>query len=298
MDEHPALALREKKDATILVATDLVRRGEADAVVTAGHTGAGHGRRRPAPRAPARRRPPGAGRPDDHRRRARWSCSTSGPTPTRPPRTSPSTPGWARSSPSASWASRTRASPSCRSARRRARAMPASSARPSCWTPPGLRFDGNIEGKDLTRHMADVVVTDAVAGNVVIKFFEGLSGFIFDLWRAEFRRGIRGQSGLPADAARHRPHPRRVRLRARGRVAIARGQGHGHHHPRSGQATDGRLRLRGRRHDGPDPRPGPHRRRARPPTPGTPPRRRPRPPATSPRRSPDERTGADRRSRA
>ena len=41
MDEHPALALREKKDASILVAMDLVRRGEADAVVTAGHTGAG-----------------------------------------------------------------------------------------------------------------------------------------------------------------------------------------------------------------------------------------------------------------
>ena len=41
MDEHPALALREKKDASILVATDLVKRGAADAVVTAGHTGAG-----------------------------------------------------------------------------------------------------------------------------------------------------------------------------------------------------------------------------------------------------------------
>ena len=41
MDEHPALALREKKDSSILVAIDLVRRGEADAVVTAGHTGAG-----------------------------------------------------------------------------------------------------------------------------------------------------------------------------------------------------------------------------------------------------------------
>src|SRR4051812_42564751 len=42
MEEHePALALREKKDSSILVATDLVRRGEAGAVVTAGHTGAG-----------------------------------------------------------------------------------------------------------------------------------------------------------------------------------------------------------------------------------------------------------------
>jgi len=41
MDEAPALAMREKKDATILVATELVKRGQADAVVTAGHTGAG-----------------------------------------------------------------------------------------------------------------------------------------------------------------------------------------------------------------------------------------------------------------
>jgi hypothetical protein len=40
MDEHPALALREKRDASILVACDLVRSGEADAVVSAGHTGA------------------------------------------------------------------------------------------------------------------------------------------------------------------------------------------------------------------------------------------------------------------
>ena len=30
------------------------------------------------------------------------------------------------------------------------------------------------------------MVCDAVLGNVVIKFFEGLSGFIFDLWRSEF----------------------------------------------------------------------------------------------------------------
>jgi glycerol-3-phosphate acyltransferase PlsX len=56
-----------------------------------------------------------------------------------------------------------------------------------------LRFVGNVEGRDLTKHMADVVVTDAVAGNVVIKFFEGLSSFIFDLWRTEFRASWRGR---------------------------------------------------------------------------------------------------------
>ena len=57
----------------------------------------------------------------------------------------------------------------------------------------GLNFVGNVEGKDLTGDQADVVVTDAVAGNIVIKFFEGLSTFIFDLFRAEFRSGIRGR---------------------------------------------------------------------------------------------------------
>jgi glycerol-3-phosphate acyltransferase PlsX len=56
-----------------------------------------------------------------------------------------------------------------------------------------LRFVGNVEGRDLTRQMADVVVTDALPGNVVIKFFEGLSTFIFDLWRDEFRRSWRGR---------------------------------------------------------------------------------------------------------
>ena len=56
-----------------------------------------------------------------------------------------------------------------------------------------LHFEGNVEGKDLTTHMADVVVCDAVLGNVVIKFFEGLSTYIFDLWRAEFSGSLRGR---------------------------------------------------------------------------------------------------------
>jgi glycerol-3-phosphate acyltransferase PlsX len=56
-----------------------------------------------------------------------------------------------------------------------------------------MRFVGNVEGKDLVADMADVVVTDAVTGNVVIKFFEGLSTFIFDLWRRELASSWRGK---------------------------------------------------------------------------------------------------------
>ncbi len=40
MDEPPAVALRNKKDSSMRVAIDLVKRGEADACVSAGNTGA------------------------------------------------------------------------------------------------------------------------------------------------------------------------------------------------------------------------------------------------------------------
>lgn len=40
MDEHPANAVRKKKDSSIVVATKLVKLGDADAVVSAGSTGA------------------------------------------------------------------------------------------------------------------------------------------------------------------------------------------------------------------------------------------------------------------
>ena len=202
MDEHPALALREKKDSSILVAMDLVKRGEADAVVTAGHTGAGMAAavlrlgRLPGVDRPAlavqmitAKRPDGAAR---HRREP--GLDRREPRPVRAdgrdlrrarPRVSP-TRGWR----------------SCRSARRRARATPGSSAPPSCSTSPTSASTGNVEGKDLTTHMADVVVCDAVLGNVVIKFFEGLSTFIFDLWRDEFEGSTRGRLAYLADASR------------------------------------------------------------------------------------------------
>src|SRR5690348_1817630 len=39
--EHPAQAVRRKRDASINVCMRLIKEGKADAVVTAGHTGAG-----------------------------------------------------------------------------------------------------------------------------------------------------------------------------------------------------------------------------------------------------------------
>ena len=192
VDEHPALALREKKDASILVATDLVKRGAADAVVTAGHTGAGM-----AAAVLRLGRLPGVDRPA----LAVQMITDSGPMVlldigANPDSTPENLAQFALMG--AIFAEKVLGVADPRVAllsigeekgkgdariQRATELLDASS----------LRFEGNVEGKDLTKHMADVVVCDAVLGNVVIKFFEGLSTFIFDLWRTEFRASWRGK---------------------------------------------------------------------------------------------------------
>ena len=42
----------------------------------------------------------------------------------------------------------------------------------------GLNFVGNVEGPDIFRSAADVVVTDGYTGNIALKLMEGLSGFL------------------------------------------------------------------------------------------------------------------------
>lgn len=192
MHEHPAHALREKKDASILVGCELLRNGKADAIVTAGHTGAAMaaavlrvgrlaGVDRPALAVQMVR----AGRP--------FVLLDIGANPDSSPENLAQ---YARMG--AIFAEKVVGIPTPRVAllsigeekgkgdlriQRTTELLDASD----------LNFIGNVEGKDLVADLADVVVTDAVTGNVVIKFFEGLSTFIFDLWRAEFRGGFRGR---------------------------------------------------------------------------------------------------------
>ncbi len=46
---------------------------------------------------------------------------------------------------------------------------------------PGIKFIGNVEGHDLVRNRADVIVTDGFTGNVLIKAFEGLGDSIIKI---------------------------------------------------------------------------------------------------------------------
>jgi phosphate acyltransferase len=192
MDEHPALALREKRDASILVATDLVKTGEADAVVTAGHTGAGM-----AAAILRLGRLPGVERPG----LAVQLITDSGPLVlidigANPDSTPEHLAQYARMG--AIFAERVLGVDDPRVAllsigEEKGKGDARIQRATELLDRSTLRFVGNVEGRDLENHKADVVVTDAVAGNVVMKFFEGLSSFIFDLWRAEFRGSLRGR---------------------------------------------------------------------------------------------------------
>jgi glycerol-3-phosphate acyltransferase PlsX len=48
-----------------------------------------------------------------------------------------------------------------------------------------LNFVGNIEGRDVIRGTCDVLVADGFVGNVLLKFYESVTGFMHGLLRAE-----------------------------------------------------------------------------------------------------------------
>ncbi|MDZ7707998.1 MAG: phosphate acyltransferase PlsX [Trueperaceae bacterium] len=67
---------------------------------------------------------------------------------------------------------------------------------------PGIRFHGNVEGRDLLMGTTDVVVTDGFTGNVVLKLAEGearvLFGWIRDALGANLRSRVGGLLARPA----------------------------------------------------------------------------------------------------
>lgn len=48
-----------------------------------------------------------------------------------------------------------------------------------------LNFVGNVEGRDVIRGVCDVLVTDGFVGNVLLKFYESVAGFVFGLLTRE-----------------------------------------------------------------------------------------------------------------
>jgi glycerol-3-phosphate acyltransferase PlsX len=59
-----------------------------------------------------------------------------------------------------------------------------------------LNFIGNLEGKDITRDKADVIVTDGFTGNVIVKLSEGLLSFLSKYLVKQFTGGWRNKLAL------------------------------------------------------------------------------------------------------
>ncbi|MFN8518484.1 MAG: phosphate acyltransferase PlsX [Chloroflexota bacterium] len=194
MHEDAALAVRRKKDATINVCMRLIREGRADAVVTAGHTGAGV-----ASAILHLKRLPGVDRPA----LAIQMVTDRGPFMLLDIGATTDSTGlnlaqYAHMG--ALYAERVLGVPTPTVAllsigeeagKGEQRVKDAT----SMLTGSGLRFLGNVEGRDLPLHKADVVVCDASVGNVVMKFFEGVANALLGLLEQEFRRPPWGPIG-------------------------------------------------------------------------------------------------------
>jgi len=192
MDDSGALALKAKRDSSIMVGMDLLKQGRAGALVTAGHSGAGM-----AAAVLKLGRLPGVDRPA----LAIQMLTESGPFVLLDIGANMDSSGenlyqFARMG--ALYAERVLGVERPRVAlvsigEEKGKGDAAiQKATELLDEDGGLNFVGNVEGRDLVKHMADVAVCDAVVGNVVMKFFEGLATFIFGLWEKEFRRGPRG----------------------------------------------------------------------------------------------------------
>lgn len=74
---------------------------------------------------------------------------------------------------------------------------------------PQLHFSGNCEGRDVLSGRFDVVVCEGFTGNVLLKFLESAGGVLLDVLKAELPRGRRGRLG----AAFLRGNLRRIKQR-------------------------------------------------------------------------------------
>lgn len=59
-----------------------------------------------------------------------------------------------------------------------------------------INFIGNVESKEIFHGKADVIVCDGFVGNLVLKFAETIGGTVFQLLKTELSKGIMSKIGL------------------------------------------------------------------------------------------------------
>ena len=189
MDEEPGRAVRTKKDASLVRAAEAVRDGRASAMVSAGNTGATM-----ASALLRMGRLPGVARP---------AIAAPLPTPGRGGQPTMLVDAGANAECRAEWMVQFAQMASAYVTRRYGTVSPTTALlsigeEPSKGSPlakeahglladaPGIRFVGNVEGRDLLDGRVDVVVTDGFTGNVALKALEGAMAAFLRILGAAF----------------------------------------------------------------------------------------------------------------
>ena len=187
MNEHPAEAVRSKKDSSIVVATRLVKEGQCDAVFSAGSTGAAV-----AAAQLILQRIRGVGRP---------SIATPMPTPdgvtlmldsganvdSKPEHLVQSAVMGSLYAQYVFGIARPRVGLLNIGEEETKGNEQAKETYPLLRDEPNIHFMGNAEGRDVPKGNFDVVICDGFVGNVVLKFAEGLAKTILGLIQEEIR---------------------------------------------------------------------------------------------------------------
>ncbi|MFH1683534.1 MAG: phosphate acyltransferase PlsX [Candidatus Margulisiibacteriota bacterium] len=195
MDEHPAQAVKNKKDASINVAVSLVKEGRADAIVSAGNTGALMAASLfKLGRIPGIERPAIAGefplpagkvilldiganvdcKPKHIQQFALMGSLYAKHTMhIDNPRVGLLNIGEEKE----------KGNELTREAWSLLKALP-------------INFIGNVESKDILKGKADVIVCDGFVGNLILKFGESLGVSIFQMLKSELSKGVMSKIGL------------------------------------------------------------------------------------------------------
>lgn len=196
MDEHPAAALRRKRNSSLMVAANLVREGKADAFVSAGNSGAAMG-------AALLKlgRIPGVARP---------AIAIPLPTINREPClildaganvdcTEENLLQFAQMGANYYQAVFKIEEPRVglvSIGEEETKGDKLTLATHKLLFQSELNFIGNIEGKDLTTGTAHVAVCDGFVGNIILKFAEGMASSIFKILKEEVKKSWLRQLGM------------------------------------------------------------------------------------------------------
>lgn len=187
MGEHPASAVRKKADSSIMVATDLVKKGEAQAVISAGNTGAAMAAAKLRLRSiPGIERPAIATVMPTEKGKclildvgANADCKPSHLLHFALMGSIYVEKIWGITQPKVGLLN---------IGEEETKGNELSIATYELLKQSNLNFVGNAEGRDITKGDIDVIVCDGFVGNVVLKFGEGLASSIFQLIKGEIKR--------------------------------------------------------------------------------------------------------------